>query len=203
MSSGHGLTRRELLTGGVASAATTLVPLDALARNRSVAERYRFRARGRSFDSGGAIIGVNGPMKRVLKVVETYRKYSRILPRIEQSRVINKRAGTTDVYMRAPILNGVAHVWMRARFPPPKRWRKTGLQVRGRMVKGNLVAWDGVWKMYPCGPNRTILRMEMFADIEVPVPDSWVTPELMWVCDRGVTAVRDMVECGKSGVAGD
>jgi ribosome-associated toxin RatA of RatAB toxin-antitoxin module len=203
MSSGLALSRRELLVGGAASFDTSLTALPAQARNRSVAERYRFPTRGREMDSGGAIIGINGPMKRVLKVVQTYRKYRHILPRVEQSRVITKRAGTTDVYLRAPILNGVAHVWLQARFSPPKRWRKTGRQVLGRMIKGNLDVWYGAWKMYPCGPNRTVLRMEMFGDMEVPVPDEWITPELMWACDKGVTAVRDIVECGKSGVADD
>ena len=187
MSSGSQLTRRTLIVGGAASAATTLAPIDAIARDRSVAERYRFPTPKHPIDTGGAIIGVNGPMKKVLAEVQKFRKYNRILPRLQQSRIITKRKGTTDVYMRAPILNGVAHIWLHARFPPPLRWRKKGVQVVGRMVKGNLDTWHGVWKMHPCGPNRTILRLELHIDIQVPVPDAWVTPELMWACDKGVT----------------
>jgi hypothetical protein len=40
--------------------------------------------------------------------------------------------------------------------------------------------------------------MEMFVDVQVPVPDSWVTPEIEWAADEAVTTIRDLVECGKA-----
>ena len=68
------------------------------------------------------------------------------------------------------------------------------------MKKGNLESFEGAWKMYPCSSKRTVLRLELFLDVNVPVPDSWITPELAWAADKGVTAVRDAAECGMSSV---
>jgi ribosome-associated toxin RatA of RatAB toxin-antitoxin module len=141
-------------------------------------------------------------MDSVLEVVQDFRKYHRILPRLELSRVVGKKKGMTDVYMRAPILRGLAHVWGIARFTPPKRYKRHGRAIAARMVDGNLDGWHGVWRLYPCG-KRTVLRMEMFIDLQIPVPDAVVTPELEWAADKAVTAVRDMVECGHSSVKGD
>jgi hypothetical protein len=167
---------------------------------RTRAKRYRFPTPGSDIPSGGAIIGIHAPMAQVLKVALDYRKYHTVLPRIEQSRVVGKTADATDVYMRAPILRGVAHIWLVGRFSKPLKWRGNGKKVLGRYVKGNLDGWHGAWKMYPCGPQRTVLRLELFIDVKIPVPSSLITPELEWAADKGVTAVRDIVECGESSV---
>ncbi len=164
------------------------------------AERYRLRSPGSDIETGGAIIGVRGSMEQVLEMTQQYHRYTEILPRMEQSRIIAKRNGHTDVYLRAPILRGVAHVWGVARFSPPQTYNRKGKRIVGRYVKGNLDGWHGQWKLYPCKPNRTILWMEMFVDLSIPVPNSLITPELMWAADMAVTAVRDMVECGASTV---
>ncbi len=169
--------------------------------DRSVAQRYRFETPNNDVQSGGAIIAVNKPLTDVLKVVTTFRKYKHILPRLEQSRIVDKKPGKhTDLYVRAPVLGGTFHVWGVVRLSDPKRWRSRGKQVVGKLHKGNLEAWHNVWKMHHCGPKRTILRLEIYAELSIPVPASVVTAELEWAADRGVTAVRDIAECGRSSV---
>ncbi len=187
------LSRRGLLFG--AAAAIVLLPVDAQAADkRAKAKRYRLNTPGSGIDTGGAVILVEAPMDAVLKVVQDYRQYRKILPRLQQSRVLKRHGGKTDVYLRAPILHGAVSIWGVARFGQPKPWRKYGKILEGKLVKGNLNAWQGRWKMLPKGPNRTALWLEMFVDPKFPMPDAWITPELMWASDKGVTAVRDMAE---------
>ena len=160
--------------------------------------RYRLPTPGGGVDTGGAIVGVRAPMDDVLDVVLRYRKYRHILPRLEQSRVVGKKGDSADVYLRAPILGGVATIWGIARFTGPRPWKDKGRQVVGELVRGNLDAFHGEWKLYPCGPSRTILRLELFVAVAIPLPSSAVTPELEWACDKAVSAVREMAECGRS-----
>jgi ribosome-associated toxin RatA of RatAB toxin-antitoxin module len=198
-SSHGGPSRRDLLLG---AAASLLFPDVAFAKDRSVAERYRIPTAGSEVDTGGAILGVHAPIDQVLKVVKSYGRYHQILPRVSASRVVGKTGQSTDVYLRCPILGGVAHVWGVARFTP-KKWGKKGKKVVGRYVKGNLDGFHGLWKLYPCSDVRTILRLEIFLIPKIPLPASVITPELEWAADKGVTAVRDIVECGESTVKND
>jgi ribosome-associated toxin RatA of RatAB toxin-antitoxin module len=170
--------------------------------DRTRATRYRFPTPNSDIETGGAIIGVNGPMAEVFKVVTSYARYVDILPRLSMSKVVKRDDESQDVYLRAPILNGVANIWGVSRFTPYK-WGTKGKKVVGRYLKGNLDAFHGLWKMYPCGPRRTVLRLELFVDPQVPVPASSITPELEWASDKGVTAVRDIVECDSSSVKDD
>lgn len=199
------LTRRDLGAwgaslgaGALASATWPSMAAAAVRPDRRTAFRYRYPTPGSGIDTGGAVIDVHAPLARVLAEVQRFDRYHAVLPKLEQSRIVNVHRGVTDVYLRAPILRGVAHIWGVARFSKPKRWRN-GLKIVGRLVKGNLDGWFGVWKMRRCGP-ATVLRLEMFIDVMVPVPDSWVTPEIEWAADMGVTAIRDIIECGEPSV---
>ena len=167
---------------------------------RLKAKRYRLPMAGSNVGIGGATLGIYAPMDDVLKVVLDFKRYHTILPRLEQSRIVGKKDGKTDVYVRAPILRGVVHIWGVIRFGPPKPWAGEGKTLTGRLVKGNVEAYHGRWKLYPCGKDRTILQCEQFMELKIPVPSSLVTPELEWAADKAVTAVRDIAECGESTV---
>lgn len=161
-------------------------------------KRYRFPTPGSGIDSGGAVVSVNAPLEKVLDVVQDYRGYVDILPRIEESQVMGSANGETDVYMRAPILGGLRSIWALMRFSPPEPQDDGGYKIDGRYMKGNLKTWRGAWVLQPDGPDRTTLRLELFVDVNFPVPESLVTPELMWAADKGVSAVRELAE-GSSG----
>jgi hypothetical protein len=197
-------TRRALLLmGGLAASELALADLAFAADvDRSVAKRYRLPTPGSDVDTGGAIVGVHAPIDRVLKVVMRFGRYIDILPRLSASKVVAKKGKATDVYLRAPILGGVAHVWGVARFTPTP-YAKKGKKVVARYVKGNLDGFRGTWKLYPCSDVRTVLRLELYLVPKLPLPASIITPELEWAADKGVTAVRDIVECGRSTVKDD
>ncbi len=172
-------------------------------RDRNTATRYKLPREGSDVEVGGAVIAIHRPLQDVLDVVMSFRKYHRILPRLEVSRVVGRGPDHHDVYMRAPILRGMYNIWTVARFSGPSAYGTRGKRVRGVMRKGNLEAFDGEWRLHPCSAKRTILRLELYLIPKVPVPSSWITPELMWAADKGVTAVRDLAECGQSTVKDD
>jgi ribosome-associated toxin RatA of RatAB toxin-antitoxin module len=195
LASGRTLTRRGIILGSAAAALGLGMPEAFSAEPaKAKAKRYRRPTKGSSIDTGGAVISIDAPIDRVMKVVLDFRKYRHILPRLEQSRVLGVKDGKTDVYLRAPILNGAVNIWGIARFSPPVPWRDEGKMVVGEMVKGNLDAWYGAWMLEPASPTRTSVWLEMFVDPQVPMPDSWITPELEWAADKGVTAVRALAE---------
>lgn len=195
------LDRRQFLLTS-ASAGLALLTSDAEAwaetndssKGKSKAKRYRLPTPGSDIDTGAAVILVDAPLDQVLKVVQDYRHYRKILPRLEQSRIVGAKKGRTDVYMRVPIMNGAYSVWGIARFTDPKPHRDDGKIVVAKMVKGNVDSWHGAWKLEPRNERQTVLRMEMFVDLKVPVPNDWVTPKLMWATDRSVSRVRDLAE---------
>ncbi len=194
--------RRDVLLAASLAGAACFVPSIARAaktdkEGRLSAERYRLPMPGSDIEIGGAVIGVYAPMSDVLKVVLKFSNYHKILPRLEQSRIVGKKGDQTDLYVRAPILRGVAYIWGVMRFGAPVPWAGKGKTLTGRLVKGNLEAYHGRWKLYPCGSERTILQCEQFIDLKIPLPASMVTPELEWASDTGVTAVRDIAECGE------
>lgn len=164
------------------------------------ATRYQLPLEG--LDAGGSVISVDAPLEDVLAVVQDFRRYHEMMPKLKESRIAGKAAGATNVYFRAPILGGMLSLWALVRFDPPEAHEGEGRKVVGRMVEGNLKRWDGEWKLERSAPNRTTLRLEMLVDVKVPVPDSWITPELMWATDRTITAVRDRAEARVAARAG-
>jgi ribosome-associated toxin RatA of RatAB toxin-antitoxin module len=157
----------------------------------STARTYSLATSGSSIDTGGAVILVDAPLAKVLEVVTDYASYHDVLPRIEESRIVGKRGGSTDVYLRAPVLGGVAHVWGIARFSPARRMVDGGRRIEGLLVKGNLKAFHGVWTLVPDGAGSTVVHLELFAEVDLPIPADMVTPELMWAAGKGVTAIRE------------
>ena len=166
--------------------------------SRTDAESFRLDVPNSHIDAGGAEIRIRSSMERVLAVVRDFAEYKEILPRITKSQVLGRRGPATDVYMEAPILRGLVRAWGVARFAAPQKWGEGGLQIEGKLVKGNLDGWWGTWKLQPCGDSCTMLRLEMFVEPSLPVPPASVSEELEWACDAAVTAVRDVVELGES-----
>jgi hypothetical protein len=219
-SSGARLPRRELCAGALAmllprvafgeepekappTASPSVPKSETEGRDRSVAENYTVPVEGTDLVIAGATIGVNAPLADVKRVLLAFHRYKDILPRLQQSRVVAETDGATDVYMRAPIMNGLAAIWGVVRFTPLTPWRKRGFQLAGARVSGNVEKWTGKWMAFPCGDKRTLLKLELFCEVGLPLPTRVVTKWLLWACNKSVTAVRDMAECGSSSVAKD
>jgi hypothetical protein len=192
------LPRRPLLAAAILA---PFAPGSAMAArpDRPGARRYSFTRPQHRIDWGGSIIEVCAPMQDVMRQVLRYRDYHTILPRMKTSQVLEKHGDEAKVYLRAPILRGLASVWGVTLFKGPLPWKWGGEQVVASLVQGNVHAFEGIWKLHPCR-GGTVLRLEMLIDVKVPVPRSIVTDQIMWATDQAVTAVRDMVEDGDSSV---
>jgi ribosome-associated toxin RatA of RatAB toxin-antitoxin module len=158
------------------------------------AVRYRHPTPGSRIETGGAYVLVRAPVKLVRKVIQRQERYARIFPRIEQSRVISRQNGATDVYLRAPVLHGAVTLWGLVRFLAPRKQGALEI-VDSQYFEGNLETFRATWRMLACGPEHTLLTMELFADLKLPLPASVITPELEWASDKAVSAVRDLAEC--------
>ena len=203
------LTRRSLTTGLLASLPVQALTASGAAAAARAGKRLdpiieRLPLPGTDIKLGVGRIVVHAPLAAVRAQVQRYNRYEKIFPRLSSSRIVGRKRGQyTDVYMRARILRGVAHIWGVMRFSEPARWANKGEKVTARYVDGNLDDFRGTWYMYPCGPNRTTLRLELFLDPSIFVPASVVNEWLGWGAGKAVSAVRDMAECGRSTVAKD
>lgn len=194
-------------TGAAAQQSDTNYPsaasADAQMEASPTARRYSVPTDNSDIETGGAIILVKAPLAKVLEEIQRYDNYKNIFPRIKDTRVVERQGTSTDVYLRAPVMDGSVALWAIARFSEPRSFGKGGKQVSSRYIKGNLESWRGVWKLEPISENETSLRVELYVIPKLPVPDAWITPELMWASEKAVVAVRDIVEKGESSVRDD
>lgn len=154
--------------------------------------RYSKRAKS-SIDVGGASILVDAPIDKVRRMVQSYGRYKKYVPMFDQSRLIQKQKGKSDVYLQIPVMHGAATIWMVARFAPVK---KAGAEehIVGRFVKGNVDQFVARWRLRPIDEKRTLVKLELLVDPGLPLPDAYVTKSLAYAADKGVTAVRDYAE---------
>ena len=158
------------------------------------AQRYNVAMPGASIRAGGAAIYVNAPMAVVKKVVTDYAHYATFMPRFQQSRVVAKKDGKTDVYLQVPIVHGAATVWSLTRFEPPTKEGSTGERVEGKMIEGNVDDFRAVWHLRPVNDTHTVLKAELLIVPKLPLPGSVITPELEYAADQAVTSARDRAE---------
>lgn len=207
------LRRRQAVAGAVVLLLPNLATADerplldaapaAPERDRSSAENYSVAVEGSDVARAGAAIGIHAPMADVKRVLLAFHGYKDIFPRLKQSRVVNETPVATDVYLRAPIMNGLAAIWGVARFQPVQSWRNRGILLEGALVSGNVEKWSSAWMAFPCGERRTLLKLELYCELGLPIPARIINKWLLWACRKSVSAVRDIAECGRSRVADD
>lgn len=193
------LPRRAFLSAAAATPGWLIAPDAAAEIPTDEPRRYQYPTPGSRIDTGGAILKVKAPQEEVMAEVLKYHQYDRILSNIKTSKVLEKSDGEAKVYLGAPIMKGLVTVWGQIKFTGPFNWKWGGQAVTAAMEKGNVKGFHGAWKMHPCGAC-TVLRLEMYIDLKVPVPASLVTEQLGWACAKGCRAVRDMVLYGESRV---
>ncbi|MEJ7734706.1 MAG: SRPBCC family protein [Polyangiaceae bacterium] len=142
---------------------------------------------------GGAAILVNAPIAEVRKVVSEYRSYEKFMKPFDSSKLISKKNGQSEVYLQVPVAHGAAKVWAVVKFAPPVKDGDSE-KIVATYVKGNVDAFGAVWRLRPTEDGKTVLKLELLVDPQLPFPNSMVTGELKYAADKAVTAVRDRVE---------
>jgi ribosome-associated toxin RatA of RatAB toxin-antitoxin module len=159
------------------------------------ATRYELKttAPPSSIDTGGAAILVNAPIAEVRRIVTDYAHYETILKPFDQSRVLSRRKGWSEVYLQVPILHGAAKIWAVVLIPPPVK-DGPNETITVRFDRGNVADMRATWRMRAVDADHTVLKIELLVDPKMPFPASVITPELKAAADAGVTAVRDHAE---------
>ncbi|WP_437681171.1 SRPBCC family protein [Sorangium sp. So ce131] len=146
-----------------------------------------------AIDTGGAAILVKAPLATVRKIVTSYGSYKTFITPFDQSRVLSKRKGTSEVYLQVPILNGAAHIWTVADMSPPT---KDGADevITGRFKRGNVADFRARWRLRAVDEHHTIVKLELLVAPKLPFPPSAVTAQLVRAADKAVTAVRNRAQ---------
>jgi ribosome-associated toxin RatA of RatAB toxin-antitoxin module len=150
-----------------------------------------------SIDMGGAGILINAPIAAVRKIVTSYGAYQKFLSPFDQSRVLSKRKGVSEVYLQVPILNGAMHIWTVADMSPPVK-DGAGEIITARFKRGNVADFRANWRLRVVDAERTILKLELLVDPKMPFPSSLVTTQLVNSAEKAVTAVRDRAQAAST-----
>jgi ribosome-associated toxin RatA of RatAB toxin-antitoxin module len=173
-----------LLLLGVSLAAT---PSEATPASRQV-ERYSVKVPN-SLDAGAARVLAHAPSETVRSVVTDYARYSAIITRFEQARVVGRSGTQTDVYLEVPILNGATKIWAIVRFSPPVTEGNREV-IRGRLVKGNVKRLDAVWRIEKVDEKKSVLSLELLIVPNLPAPKSLISSELRKAAGKAVNGAR-------------
>jgi hypothetical protein len=107
--------------------------------------------------------------------------------RIRQSRLVDKRPGSTDVYLQVPVLHGMVTLWQVLRFGDVKRSADGTETFTGKLVSGNVRAAEMTVTIKPAGEGRSTASCDLLLVPEFGAPQSAVDAELR---DAAASAVR-------------
>ena len=143
---------------------------------------------------GRGQIFVDAPIKDVRAAVLDFASWSTSIDRFEKSKVLKRETdGTTEVYLRMPILKGAATIWVVERFAPPIAEGK-GEKVVGTMVKGNVDDLQAVWHYRPIDATHSILSLEILVAPKMAVPDALMIDQLENAGGEGCLGLRDRAQ---------
>ncbi|MCL2779539.1 MAG: hypothetical protein FWD73_16225 [Polyangiaceae bacterium] len=147
---------------------------------------------GKSDRYGHAEALVAAPYDAVLARLSDFAHYKDLAgPKFKQVRVVDKQAGTTDVYFQLPIMKGVVTIWYITRFAPPRAAEGGGDVIEGTFVKGNIKGMHIAFGTRH-GPDdkSTIVVCDLLLTLGIPAPQSNVDEELRDACGDALNAVR-------------
>lgn len=191
-----GVSGRALADEAPANSVTTAKESEAQVlakRGRALRYAVKTTAPESPIDTGGAAIFVNAPIAEVRKVVTDYRHYAQFIHPFEQSRLLSRRKGVSEVYLEVPVMHGAVKIWCVVLFDPPSK-DAVGETIVARYSRGNVDDFRAIWRLRAVDDTHTIAKLELLVDPKLPIPGHMVTPELQYAADKAVTAVRDRAQ---------
>jgi hypothetical protein len=184
-----------LLVGAFAARAHADDEADKLtARGKALRYSVKTTEPANSIDTGGAAIMVNAPIDQVRPIVTDYRHYAQFIKPFEQSKLISKKDGVSEVYFEVPVLHGAAKIWAVVKIGKPVKDGDGEKIVATYGNKGNVDDFRALWRLRAIDETHTIVKCEILVDPKMPMPPTMVTGELSYAADKAVTAVRDKAE---------
>ena len=143
---------------------------------------------GRTEHFGHAEMMVAAPVAFVRDQATDFTHYKDLSNgRIRQSRLVDTRAGSTDVYLQVPVLHGMLTLWQVLRFSDVKRSADGTETFTGKLVSGNVRAAEMTVTIKPAGEGRSTATCDLLLVPEFAAPQSAVDAELR---DAAASALR-------------
>ena len=149
--------------------------------------RYTVRSTTSAPDAGAARTIVHAPLAKVRAVGTDYEK-GQFIHGIDRTKIVARRGSVSDLYIRAPVLNGAVHLWAILRLAHTVHADHE--MIRGDMIRGNLESMTVVGRLVPLSPDSTLIEFEVMADPGLPLPSSFITEELQYAAEVLVSEVR-------------
>jgi hypothetical protein len=144
---------------------------------------------------GHGEILVQAPLDAVRAQITDYAHLSDLAPnRFKTSRVVDRRPGTTDVYVQIPLVHGLVTLWQVVRFAPPQVLAPGFEIVQGGLVKGNVKHMNLIVTMRSVDPARTVLACDLSIEPEFYAPQAAIDEELRDAAGDAVVAVKARAE---------
>lgn len=163
----------------LAAASTTVEPAGASAQSSDRAGSTDFEERtvpvqGVDVQAGISVAEVSAPFSVVSAALQDFASYRLFLPRLNESRVVRRRRGESEVYLRAELLEGLGAVWSLQRF---RVTRANGsIVVEGERIDGTMRRFDvRIEAVEVSGTNRTRIAVRLLGLPPFPLPSSYLT----------------------------
>jgi len=150
---------------------------------------------GRAEHFGHSEVLVGAPLPYVREQALDFAHYREFSGgRIRTSRVVDKQAQSTDVYLQVPVLHGMVMLWEVLRFSDVRRAADGTESFAGHLVSGNVQSAEMQITMRPVGSGRTVLRCDLHVAPKFAAPQSAVDAELRDAAESAVVALRERAE---------
>lgn len=155
-------------------------------------EERTVRVEGTDVQAGLVVGELDAPFATVSGTLLDFASYRQFLPRINESRVVRRRRGESDVYLRAELLEGLGTVWSLQRFTIT---RATGsLLIVGTSTDGTMRRFDvRIEASEIAGTGRTRLAVQLLGLPPFPLPTSYLTRMHGRWTARSYRSLRDWI----------
>lgn len=120
---------------------------------------------------------VVAPVASVASVMTDFGRYTEILPRLTESRIVRRTRAGTEVYLQVSLSPSPGFLWSRMRLQVRRGAER--VEIVGASLEGNLDRFDFVTRLetVPGDPTRTLVTCRMLTIPQLPFPSSVFTRE--------------------------
>jgi ribosome-associated toxin RatA of RatAB toxin-antitoxin module len=127
---------------------------------------------GSSIERVRATVAVDVPIERLRAVVFDFPRYPEFLPHYRRGTIERRNpSGSVEVRLDMEELGGAVHVWVRLEVAAAEH-AGAAESYGGRLLAGNVKAFQTRWELEALGPTRTRLTLESFMDPNLSVVPS-------------------------------
>lgn len=145
---------------------------------------------GKSDRIGHAEVLVSAPSRYVRELVLDFGHYRDFSGgKFKTSRIIDKSAAGTDVYIQIPVLHGMVTLWEVLRFEAPRQVAPNVEVVEGVFVRGNVKNASVSFTVRVVG-DKTVLKADVLMVPDFAAPQGLVDEELRDAAQNAVDAIQ-------------